>query len=50
MLRILLIPLILAIACTTGCRKARAQEPPRAMPVVLDGKLELQLMSFNLRY
>lgn len=49
-LLILLIPLILAIAGSSGCRKARAQEAPRAVPVVLDGKLELQLMSFNLRY
>jgi endonuclease/exonuclease/phosphatase family metal-dependent hydrolase len=50
MLQVLLIPLILFLACTTGCRKARAMEPPKAVPVVIDGRLELQLMSFNLRY
>lgn len=50
MFRVLLIPLLLLIVCSTGCRKARAQEPPKAVPVVIPGKLELRLMSLNLRY
>jgi endonuclease/exonuclease/phosphatase family metal-dependent hydrolase len=35
---------------TTSCRRERAGGPPKAVPVALDGRLELRLMSFNVRY
>lgn len=42
--------MIFLLACTTGCRKARTQEPQKALPVAIGDQLELQLMSLNLRY
>lgn len=37
-------------ATITSCRRARALGPPRAVPVALDGHLDLRLMTFNIRY
>lgn len=42
--------LILLAANPAACRRARALGPPKAVPVAADGRLELQLMSFNVRY
>lgn len=42
--------LILLLACQAGCNRARALGPPKAIPVAADGKLDLRLMSFNVRY
>jgi endonuclease/exonuclease/phosphatase family metal-dependent hydrolase len=42
--------LVLLLAFQAGCNRARALGPPKAVPVVADGKLELRLMSFNVRY
>jgi endonuclease/exonuclease/phosphatase family metal-dependent hydrolase len=39
--------LILLLASAVGCRKNR---PPKAVPVAQDGRLELRMMSFNIRY
>ncbi len=33
-----------------SCRRARASGPPKAVPVAADGRMELRLMSFNVRY
>jgi len=49
-LKLLKLFLILLLAVTPACKKARALGPPKAIPVVSDGHLELNLMSFNLRY
>lgn len=48
----LLAAAIVSMAClaATGCRRARALGPPKAVPVVADGRLELRLMTFNVRY
>ena len=40
----------LLVASSAACNRARALGPPKAVPVVADGKLELRLMSFNVRY
>lgn len=50
MLRPLRIFVILLVAALAGCRKSRETGPPRAVPVAQDGRLELRLMSFNVRY
>ena len=50
MIRFLQISLILLLVGTTACRKARALGPPKAVPIVADGRLELNLMTFNVRY
>ncbi len=42
--------LILLLAGTPACRKARALGPPKAVAVAMDGRLELRLMTFNVRY
>ena len=42
--------LIVLLALTAACRRGRALGPPKAVAIVADGRLELQLMSFNLRY
>lgn len=42
--------LILLVAGSAACKRARALGPPKAVPVAVDGKLELRLMSFNVRY
>jgi endonuclease/exonuclease/phosphatase family metal-dependent hydrolase len=33
-----------------GCQRSRASSPPKAVPVRADGVVELNLMSFNVRY
>lgn len=48
--RLLRIFLVLLLVGTTACRKARALGPPKAVAVSKDGRLELQLMTFNVRY
>ena len=40
----------LLVAGSASCNRARALGPPKAVPVATDGKLELRLMSFNVRY
>ena len=50
MIRFLQISLILLLVGTTACRKARALGPPKAVPIVADGRLELNLMTFNVRF
>jgi len=44
----------LALAClvalSTSCKRDRVLGPPKAVPVVADGALQLRLMSFNVRY
>lgn len=42
--------LVLLVAVSSACNRARALGPPKAVPVAADGKLELRLMSFNVRY
>lgn len=42
--------LVLLAAGSSACNRARALGPPKAVPVAADGKLELRLMSFNVRY
>ena len=52
-IRRLLLPALgcLCIASSlASCRRARALGPPRAVPVVADGSLELKLATFNLRH
>ncbi len=34
----------------SSCRRERALDPPRAVPVAADGALDLKLMTFNVRY
>lgn len=41
--------MLLAVS-PAACRRARALGPPKAVPVAVDGRLELKLMSFNVRY
>jgi len=48
MIRILLIVLLAVSA--TACLRERALGPPKAVAVADDGRLELKLMSFNIRY
>ena len=35
---------------TGACEKSRALGPPKAVPVAIDGNMELGVMSFNVRY
>jgi endonuclease/exonuclease/phosphatase family metal-dependent hydrolase len=49
MSRLLQICVILLLACSTACRRARDLGPPKAVPVSTAG-MELKLMSFNIRY
>ena len=42
--------LAVLLACSVSCRRSRELGPPKAVPVARDGKLELRLMSFNVRY
>ncbi len=42
--------LVLLMQSSTSCNRARALGPPKAVPVATDEKLELRLMSFNVRY
>jgi len=42
---------VAAIICgISSCRRERALGPPKAVPVASDGRLELSLMTFNIRY
>lgn len=49
MLRFVQLGLILLLAATSGCQRSRALGPPKAVAVVADGRMELRLMSFNIR-
>lgn len=42
--------LLLSLAAITGCGRERDQEPHKAIPVREDGAIELNLMSWNVRY
>jgi endonuclease/exonuclease/phosphatase family metal-dependent hydrolase len=42
--------LICLLASQTSCRRERVLGPPKAVPVATDGRIELRLMSFNVRY
>jgi endonuclease/exonuclease/phosphatase family metal-dependent hydrolase len=48
--RLAWLALVLLVAGSAACNRARALGPPKAVPVATDGKLELRLMSFNVRY
>jgi endonuclease/exonuclease/phosphatase family metal-dependent hydrolase len=48
MIRVLLIA-ILALSAA-ACRRERVLGPPKAVAVATDGRLELKLMTFNIRY
>ncbi|MBC8127268.1 MAG: endonuclease/exonuclease/phosphatase family protein, partial [Gloeobacteraceae cyanobacterium ES-bin-144] len=50
MSRLLLLCLMLLLIGPTGCRRSRVLGPPKAVPVATNGKLELRLMTFNVRY
>ena len=41
---------LLPLLVSSGCRRERAVEPSKAVPVREDGAVELRLMSFNVRY
>lgn len=41
--------LVILLACSVACRRSREYGPPKAIPIALDHKLELRLMSFNIR-
>ena len=38
------------VLLAASCQRSRALGPPKAVPVAADGRLELKLMSFNIRY
>jgi endonuclease/exonuclease/phosphatase family metal-dependent hydrolase len=42
--------LICLLAGLPSCRRGRVSGPPKAVPVAMDGRMELRLMSFNVRY
>ncbi len=42
--------MVILVLSTSTCRKSRELGPPKAVAVVADGRLELKLMSFNIRY
>ena len=42
--------ILILLAGLPACGKSRALGPPKAVPVVVDGGMELKLMSFNLRH
>jgi endonuclease/exonuclease/phosphatase family metal-dependent hydrolase len=48
--RFLIMGLVTVLAGLSGCRRAPAVVSPIAVPVREDGAVELQLMSFNVRY
>jgi endonuclease/exonuclease/phosphatase family metal-dependent hydrolase len=50
MFRLLQILSILVLGCAAGCQRSRALGPPKAVPVIENGALELRLMTFNVRY
>ncbi len=42
--------IVLLALSAMACRRARALGPPKAVPIAADGKMELKLMTFNVRY
>lgn len=48
--RFLSFGLILLAALSVGCRRERKLGPPKAVTVAENGRMELRLMSFNVRY
>lgn len=42
--------LVFAVPALSSCRRARALGPPKAVVVSEDGRLDLRLMTFNVRY
>jgi endonuclease/exonuclease/phosphatase family metal-dependent hydrolase len=42
--------LLALLASQASCRRERVLGPPKAVPVATDGRLDLNLMSFNVRY
>lgn len=42
--------LICLLPGQTSCRRERVLGPPKAVPVASDGRIELRLMTFNVRY
>lgn len=40
---------MLLLAANSGCQRSRALGPPKAVAVIADGRMELRLMSFNVR-
>lgn len=48
MFRLLQLSLLL-LAASSGCERTRALGPPKAVAVIADGRMELRLMSFNVR-
>ena len=47
---LLWICILTALGGLCECQRSRALSPPKAVPVRADGVLELNLMSFNVRY
>lgn len=47
---IVLLLIALWVMPTVSCRRVRALGPPKAVAVVENGRMELRLMSFNVRY
>jgi endonuclease/exonuclease/phosphatase family metal-dependent hydrolase len=50
MFRMLQVLPILVLVGAAGCQRSRALGPPKAVPVIEHGPLELRLMTFNVRY
>ena len=48
--RLLPLCLICLLLGQPSCRRERVMGPPKAVPVATDGRMELRLMSFNVRY
>jgi endonuclease/exonuclease/phosphatase family metal-dependent hydrolase len=48
--RLALVAVLAMVAGGTACRRARATGPPKAVAVAADGRLDLKLVSCNLRY
>ena len=44
------VALCLAVLCFASCKRSRVLGPPKAVAVATDGRLELKLMTFNIRY
>jgi endonuclease/exonuclease/phosphatase family metal-dependent hydrolase len=42
--------LLALLPSQSSCRRERVLGPPKAVPVAADGRMELRLMSFNVRY
>jgi endonuclease/exonuclease/phosphatase family metal-dependent hydrolase len=50
MFRFVQLGLVLLLAASAGCDRSRALGPPKAVAVAEDGRIELRLMTFNIRY